>query len=290
MKKTRVLITLIAVVFLLSGCVSQEVLTSPILFEGGFFTQYIVYPVAWLLYQSTKLLGGYYVLGIIVTTLLVRTAGWPIYAKSNDMNIKMQAMQPEQQKIQAKYAGKTDPESRQRQQMELQQLYQKYGVNPLGCLLPFLQMPIFLAIYYAVRRLPYNIGTGVLDISEFNGSTTFLGIDLLKVISTELSNNIFYIVIPIIVAVTMFAVQYLATKRTKKNQANVPEYRRNNQAAGMQKQMQIMMYVMVLMMAYISYISPAALGFYWIIGNLYSILQTTINYRNSEKKLSELKR
>ncbi|XMB86218.1 YidC/Oxa1 family membrane protein insertase [Mycoplasmatota bacterium WC44] len=288
--KLRILTMLIVLTVILSGCVSQEAMEAPILFEGSFFTKYIVYPVAWMLFKLTDLFGGYYVIGIIVTTLIVRTAGWPIYAKSNDMNLKMQSMQPEQAKIQAKYAGKTDEESRRKMQMETAQLYKKYGVNPLGCLLPFLQMPIFLAIYYAVRRLPNNIGTGTLDISEINGNTTFLGMDLLKIVSEEISSNFLYVIIPLVVGGTMFLLQYISQKRSKKNQAGVPDYRKNNQAQSMQKQMQIMMYFMVLMMAFVAYSSPAALGFYWIVGNTYSIVQTTINYRLSDKKLNELKR
>jgi len=289
-KKINMLIALVAVVTLLSGCVSQEALNSPIFFEGGFFTKYIVYPVSWLMFKLTEISGGYYAVGILFTTLIVRSAGWPIYSKSNDMNIKMQAMQPEQQKIQAKYAGKSDKESQMRQQQEIQALYKKYGVNPLGCLLPFLQMPIFLAIYYAVRRLPNNVGTGILDLSTIDGNTTFLGMDLLKIVQEELSTNFLYIIIPILTGATMFLVQYISTSRSKKRDANTPEYRKNEKSQNMQKQMQMMMYFMVAMMAFVAYTSPAALGFYWIIGNSYSLLQTTINFRMADKKMKEMKK
>jgi YidC/Oxa1 family membrane protein insertase len=287
-KKTTMIVALIAAVMFLSGCVNQETLNSPIFFEGGFFQKYIVYPVSWLLYQLTDLTGGSYAIGILLTTLVVRSAAWPIYARTNDMNIKMQAMQPEQAKIQKKYEGKTDRDSQMRQQQEIQALYKKYGVNPLGCLLPFLQMPIFLAIYYAVRRIPHNVGTGILDLGDIDASTTILGMDLLKVVSEEFSSNFLYLLIPLFTAATMFLVQWMAQKRSKKNQANVPEYRKNDNAANMQKQMQMMMYFMVIMMAFVAWQSPAALGFYWIIGNIYSLLQTTINYRRSDKKMKEL--
>ena len=287
-KKINMIIALLVVVTLLTGCVSREALEAPIFFEGGFFTKYIVYPVSWLLFKLTELSGGYYVVGIIITTLIVRTAGWPIYAKSNDMNIKMQAMQPEQAKIQAKYADKKDKESQMRQQQEIQGLYKKYGVNPLGCLLPFLQMPIFLAIYYAVRRIPNNVGTGVLDLNEINGNTSFLGMDLLKLVSAEFSTNWLYLVIPLLTGLTMFLLQYISTSRSKKREANVPDYRKNDKSKSMQKQMQMMMYFMVVMMAFVAYSSPAALGFYWIVGNTYSIIQTSINYKLADKKMKAM--
>jgi len=283
------IIALLVVVTLLTGCVSREALEAPIFFEGGIFTKYIVYPVSWLLFKLTELSGGYYVVGIIITTLIVRTAGWPIYAKSNDMNIKMQTMQPEQAKIQAKYADKKDKESQMRQQQEIQALYKKYGVNPLGCLLPFLQMPIFLAIYYAVRRIPNNVGTGVLDLSKIDGDTTFLGMDLLKLVSDEFSTNYLYLIIPLLTGLTMFLLQYISTSRSKKREANVPDYRKNDKSKSMQKQMQMMMYFMVVMMAFVAYSSPAALGFYWIVGNTYSIIQTSINYKLADKKMEAMK-
>jgi YidC/Oxa1 family membrane protein insertase len=241
------------------------------------------------MYTATEILGGSFFFGILITTLIVRTLGWPIYAKSNDMTVKMQSMQPEQQKIQAKYEGKTDRDSQTRMQQETMALYKKYGINPLGCLLPFLQLPIFLAVYYAVRRLPNNIGTGYLDISAFGGSTEFMGIDLIRTVSIEIANGIasnwFYLLIPLFTGISMFLVTSITQRRQKSAQKNVPDYRKNDRQVAMQKQTQFMMYFLVLMMVYITYISPAALGIYWIFGNTYSLVQTSINYRLADKKL-----
>jgi YidC/Oxa1 family membrane protein insertase len=288
-KKWIILGSLLAVTAMLSGCVSQEVLDSAITQNEGFFTSYIVMPVAWLMYTSTRILGGYFFFGILFTTFVVRTLGWPIYSKSNDMTMKMQSMQPEQQKIQAKYEGKSDRDSQARLQQETMALYKKYGVNPLGCLLPFLQLPIFLAVYYAVRRLPNNIGTGYLDIETFGGSTEIFGIDLIRIVSVELTtslaSNWVYLLIPLLTGISMFLVTSITQNRQKQSQKNVPEYRKNERQAAMQKQTQFMMYFLVLMMVYITYISPAALGIYWIFGNTYSLVQTTINYRLADKKL-----
>ena len=288
-KKLIILGTLLGLTFLLSGCISQEVLDSAITQNEGFFTNYIVLPVAWLMYTSTQILGGYFFFGILFTTFVVRTLGWPIYSKSNDMTMKMQAMQPEQQKIQAKYEGKTDRDSQARMQQETMALYKKFGVNPLGCLLPFLQLPIFLAVYYAVRRLPNNIGTGYLDIETFGGSTEIFGLDLIRIVSVELTtslaSNWIYLLIPLLTGISMFLVTSITQNRQKKTQKDVPDYRKNTRQAAMQKQTQFMMYFLVLMMVYITYISPAALGIYWIFGNTYSLIQTTINYRLADKKL-----
>lgn len=288
-KKWMIVAGLLGLTLVLSGCVSQAVLDTPLTQDEGFFSTFIVLPVAWLMFTATDILGGSFFFGILITTLIVRTLGWPIYAKSNDMTIKMQAMQPEQQKIQAKYEGKTDRDSQARMQQETMALYKKFGINPLGCLLPFLQLPIFLAVYYAVRRLPNNIGTGYLDISSFGGTTEILGIDLIQIVSVEittsLASNWMYLLIPLFTGISMYLVTSITQKRQKRAQKDVPDYRKNDRQVAMQKQTQIMMYFLVLMMVYITYISPAALGIYWIFGNTYSLIQTTINYRLADKKL-----
>jgi YidC/Oxa1 family membrane protein insertase len=288
-KKWMIVAGLLGLTLVLSGCVSQAVLDTPLTQDEGFFSTFIVLPVAWLMFTATEILGGSFFFGILITTLIVRTLGWPIYAKSNDMTVKMQAMQPEQQKIQAKYEGKTDRDSQARMQQETMALYKKFGINPLGCLLPFLQLPIFLAVYYAVRRLPNNIGTGYLDISSFGGSTEFLGIDLIRTVSIEITNSLasnwMYLLIPLFTGISMYLVTSITQQRQKRAQKDVPDYRKNDRQVAMQKQTQIMMYFLVLMMVYITYISPAALGIYWIFGNTYSLIQTTINYRLADKKL-----
>lgn len=50
-------------------------------------------------------------------------------------NQKMQEIQPELQKIQNKYKGKTDQQSQMRMYQETQALYQKYDIHPFGTML-----------------------------------------------------------------------------------------------------------------------------------------------------------
>jgi YidC/Oxa1 family membrane protein insertase len=102
-----------------------------------------VYPMAGIMWVIGKTIGfGSYPVTIIIATIVVRTIAWPIYGKTNDMQLKMQLVQPEMEKIQKKYAGREDQESKQRMSMETMQLYKKYGIGFGGCLMPFVQMPI----------------------------------------------------------------------------------------------------------------------------------------------------
>ena len=101
---------------------------------------FLVYPMAWFMYFIGEyIVNNNYALVIIIATIAIRSAAWPIYGKTNDMSLKMQLLQPEQAKIQAKYAGKTDKESQQRMSMETMQLYKKYKVSFASCLMPLVQ-------------------------------------------------------------------------------------------------------------------------------------------------------
>jgi len=225
--------------------------------------------------------GHFYWLGLLIMTLTIRTLGWPIYAKSNDMTLKMQMMQPEQQRIQEKYKSRTDQASQQRMQMEMMELYKKYKVNFMGCLMPFLQMPIFIAMYQVVQRFPLT------NTSVFNGGVTIpMNIDFLwtNLGSTDWLPNL---PLAIIVGVTMWLSQYLAQLRTKKNQKNT-RYQ-NAQAQQTQKTMQFMMYFMTAMMAWIA-LGNAGIAFYWIIGNLYQLLQSYLGQRGMVTRQEELRK
>jgi YidC/Oxa1 family membrane protein insertase len=84
-----------------------------------------------------------YGIAIILLTLLVRLALFPLQYKSFKSMKKMQDIQPELGKIKEKF--KDDP---QRMQKETMELFKRAGANPLGGCLPLLlQMPVFLAFY-----------------------------------------------------------------------------------------------------------------------------------------------
>ncbi len=88
---------------------------------------------------------------IIVLTVLVRMAFWPLNRKVFDSGQKMKALQPEIDRLKAKYAG--DKSKAAQMNQELIALYKQYKVNPMGSCLPLLmQMPIFLGLYGALNH------------------------------------------------------------------------------------------------------------------------------------------
>ena len=149
--------------------------------QGWGWFQWIVGILGDLMYYISNLAGGYYWVGLLVMTLLVRSVGWPIYSKSNAMTTNMQQAQPELNKVQEKYKGRTDEVSQKKQQQETLEIYKRYNINPMGCLLPFLQMPIFIIMYQVVRRVPLSLGetiNGVVSKDYSSLNYTFLGMDL----------------------------------------------------------------------------------------------------------------
>ncbi len=271
-----------------------------------FFNNFFVFPVGVLLNFLTSIFGGWYVIGLFLTTLLIRTAGWPIYAKTNDMSLKMQVLQPEMQKINDKYANRQDPDSQRMKQAEIAQLYKKNKVGLGGCFLPFLQFPIFMAVYGAVRRFPYTIAIEGATFAKYNWAestifgkdvhSTMFGLDLFLDRSANHGQLVGIIILVILVCGTQFLSQFLSERRQKKNairqQEDIPAYRRqaykSEQKQG-QNTMKYVMYLMIFMMGSFVFQSKAGLGVYWLIGNLYSMLQMFINNEMGQRKLKKMR-
>ncbi len=241
--------------------------------DATFFDKILIIPVAFIMNFFGGLMGGSFALAILFTTIVVRSIAWPIYAKSNDLSIKMNVAKPDMQRVQAKYATRKDPQSQQMMQMEMMQIYKKHGINVFGCLLPFLQMPIFIAMYNVVRRI--TVQGGMYTDSVIN--TKFIGINL-----ANTQDGIIGMVLAGIVGGTMFLLQKISMKKpsyAKKTVSHNP----NATGAQTEKTMKFVSYFMVIMMAFASFQSNA-LALYWIFGNIYSLGQTLINRRLNEKK------
>ena len=310
--KKNIIIALLFLVllFTMTGCSRDpEDLVKPI--EG--FTEFwdiFVYPMAGIMWVVGKTIGfGNYPLTIIFSTLIVRTLAWPIYAKTNDMQLKMQLVQPEMEKIQKRYEGKDDQESKQRMSMETMQLYKKHGIGMGGCLMPFIQMPIFIGFYRTISRMPSSITAGNW-IGKIFRTTEIFGVDMMLkqnevigelgevVESTDWTNQkIGVVVLAVLVGITQIISIVLNNMRQKKQQENqvseIPEYRRPKQTDQQQmtaKTMKFMLYFMAFMMVMFVWQSAAGLGLYWVVGNIYSTFQSWLGQVGTEKRLEKLRK
>ena len=99
-------------------------------------------PFLWLL-QTLFAFAGNFGVAIILLTIIVRAALFPIAQKGFASMAAMKAVQPKMKDIQTRFK-----EDKLRQQQEMQKLFKDEGVNPLaGCLPMLLQMPILFALY-----------------------------------------------------------------------------------------------------------------------------------------------
>ena len=126
--------------------------------EGGYetlWTSVFVKPLAWVIVNIGKLLWNNYGLAIILVTILIKLILFPVTQKSLKQSANIQKAQPKLSKIEKKYANKTDQESMMMKSNEMMAVYKEYNINPMsGCLLGFLQIPLFFAFYEALTRLP----------------------------------------------------------------------------------------------------------------------------------------
>lgn len=109
-----------------------------------------------ILFRFTGQFGVFNVgLCIILFTVVMKTLMIPLTIKQQKTTKLMSVMNPEIQAIQNRYKGKTDNESMQRQNIEIQAVYEKYGTSMTsGCLPLLIQMPILFALYRVIYNIP----------------------------------------------------------------------------------------------------------------------------------------
>ncbi|GIX19374.1 MAG: membrane protein insertase YidC [Erythrobacter sp.] len=99
-------------------------------------------PILWLLLSLNSLVGNFGV-AIILLTVIIRAAVFPIAQKGFASMAAMKAIQPRMQELQERFK-----DDKPRLQQEMMKLYKDEGVNPLsGCLPMLIQIPVFFALY-----------------------------------------------------------------------------------------------------------------------------------------------
>ena len=117
-------------------------------------------------------------LAIILFTIILLTAMMPLQIRQQKFSKLNAVMQPELQKIQAKYKNKKDQASMQKMQDETQAVYAKYGANPMGsCVQLLIQMPVLFALYQVIYHIPGYITIIGSKIGDFiTGNSSFASI------------------------------------------------------------------------------------------------------------------
>ena len=229
------------------------------IFENdGLFATAIVYPLSQCINFLSQYVGV--ALAITFTTLIVNLLTLSFSVKSTVDMQKIQNLQPELNKIQKKYEGRNDDNSRMQQAQEMQKLYDKHNVNPFGSMLtPFLQLPIMLAMYYSVQR-----AAAVVNGTIFGATLSTTPMEGLK------SGQYILFVIFILMGVMQFASSKLPTYLAeKKRKAAKKSYvKDNNQSTN------TMVYAMLVMILVLAINWPTAMSLYWCVSSAINVVKT----------------
>ena len=221
--------------------------------SNGLWELFFVKPLAYSILEVGNLVKNLGI-SVILIGLAIRLILLPFSIKSQKQSQNMKKAQPEIEKLERKYRNKKDNESLRAKSQETMMIYQKYKVNPMmGCLIAFIQLPVFFAFLQAIYRTP-----AIYEQSLFGmqlGTTPLVGIKM---------GNYLYLVLLLLIGVST----YLSFKQTM-SQSPTP----NSDSA---KQMKIMLYVMIFVIMYASLNLPIALAFYWIVTYAFIAVQNIL--------------
>jgi YidC/Oxa1 family membrane protein insertase len=245
--------------------------------------------VAWLVVQIHHGLspifgassGAAWALAIVLLTMLMRLALFPLFVKQIKSQRAMSALQPQMKELQAKY--KNDKE---RLNQEMMALWKEAGTNPFaGCLPIVVQIPVFFALFKVLNSLhPDKLGNyhshfnGILSAdltkqaslakvfgvpigASFSSSTHTL--DLLHASATSV--KVLSAVLIVIMAATTFITQRQLMARNKASGA-----------AAMPGNQQTLLYVLPLIFAVFGLKFPLGVLLYWLTTNVWSMAQQHI--------------
>lgn len=237
----------------------------------------ILNPFVTLMALFYSVFGNNIILAIVVLTVIIRLAMYPIFARQRVTMKKTSELQPKLKKLQEKY--KDDREKLAQAQMEL---YREHGVNPLGGCLPLLlQFPIFIALYNAIFLALSSTPQQLVDLSNrlllpgLDGliplQNTWLGMSLVDPPAPP-GNPAYALIMPLLVMVTTYFQYKLSTATSAANKADKDEDddAEPNQAQAIQQSMGT---VMPVMFGLISLSFSVGLSIYFITSNLVGILQ-----------------
>ena len=219
-------------------------------------------------------------LAIIVLTIIVKLILYPLTAAQLRQQKSMQSLQPKIAEIRKRL--KDDKET---QAKELMELYKKEKVNPASSCLPLLiQLPVFIALYQALR-----VGLHAESLSmlySFIPSPGTINATLFRVI--DLSNPNY--ILAALAAGVQFWQSWLmfkkpgASKRPPEEVRDAKASKDEDMTAMINKQM---MYLMPIMTLIIGIKLPGGLTLYWFIMSLLTVIQQYITMRKPEPPNAE---
>jgi YidC/Oxa1 family membrane protein insertase len=207
----------------------------------------IAQPIYWLLEKLHGLVGNWG-WAIVLLTILIKTAFFPLQAASYRSMARMKAVTPRLMQLRERYG-----DDRVKMNQAMMELYKTEKINPLGGCLPIVvQIPVFIALYW------------VLLASVEMRDAPWIG--WIK----DLAAPDPYYILPLVMAATMFIQVKLNPTPPDPMQAK-------------------MMMLMPLVFSVMFFFFPAGLVLYWLVNNVYSIVQQWFITKQIEKATAAAK-
>jgi YidC/Oxa1 family membrane protein insertase len=218
-----------------------------------------------------------WVLSVVGLVLVVRSALIPLFVKQIKSQRNMMLVQPELQKLQKKYKGKNDRDSREKFAKEQMDLYKRTGSNPLSSCLPILvQIPIFMGLFFTLNDAQARkSGVGPMNSElavQFSEATLF-GAKLSETFMT--ATTIQVQIMAGVMVILMSASQFITQKQIIAKNQN-PDVQ-NSQYMQTQK---ILLYIFPLIFVISGVAFPIAVITYWLTSNFWTMGQQFIVIRN----------
>lgn len=271
------------------------------------FELLIVQPIFNLLITIYSLIpGGDFGLAVIIFTILVRFALYPLVKRQLHQTRMMQKLQPELKKIKARSKG-----NRQAEGAAMMDLYKQHGVSPFRTiLLLFIQLPIFIALYQVIQifslhrseiqEFTYPILRQIPAIADLiahpeNFNEKLFGIiDLSASAFSHHGINIFIIGLAIVAALTQFWMtrQTMPKNQSKKGlrqiMAEAAEGKQADQGEINAAMMGKMSAVLPVMMFAIMVTIPGIIALYYATSNIVAVAQQAYLLHGDEEEMEAM--
>lgn len=271
------------------------------------FTTLIVQPIFNVLVLIYNLIPGHnFGLAIILFTIVVRMALWPLLKKQLHQTKLMRKMQPELKRIKADAKG-----DRQKEALMMMELYKERGVKPLRSIgLILLQAPILIGLYLGLTRIvkdPHELVNFsypfiqnfdwmkqlAANIGKFD-ETLFGAIDLTQ--AAVSAKGVYWPAMILVVGSAV--VQYLQSRQLLPKTEDGRSLRKIMQDAGEGKtadQAEVsaivsrnMTYLIPAMVFLFTVQLACALSLYWLVGGIVALIQQTIVLRDDTEEMEKI--
>ena len=270
------------------------------------FELFVVQPIFnLLLFIYSVLPGADFGIAIIIFTIIIRFALYPLVVRQLHQVKAMRKLQPELKRIKAASKG-----NRQAESMQMLELYKQHGVKPFRSILMLLiQLPIFIALFQVIQiftthrdqiaEFTYGFMQNLKPVQDLlvnpdNFNEQFLGfVDLTTHAIGANGVNIFLILLAVIAAYTQYVISKqtsptTTTKRLRDVLSEAGEGKQPDQAELNAVMMSKMVKFLPFMMFFIMMSLPGALVLYYVVSNIFAAVQQHFLLKRDAEEMDKM--